>query len=356
MVCRILIGLTAFLSCVLGFAQTPLGVLVAGRSLRADVERMAGNPVHVYNQSVGTLVEYHPYEFDSKHWGRNIAKLYVQYRANSSIVERMEILRAQPISRADAITSLNKNAAAARQPNLPEQPTAHAKNGERLIEYFGAPHYVVLTYQGPNVGSGVARSARYSRELFESVVPATTGDNPAAQSQAGLAATTVPDQLSAVLKPLEALRAHVFTLTLLTPISSANSRTGDVVRAQVVSSDPAQGSIVSGTILRLDCGSSGVPNCVLDFSLDWLTYNGQRIPVVGSLHKLANADGGNVIVRDGNYKTAILNPQIAAAVNHTSMGPHAQVFFEFSANGPTLSFAAGSELQVALNSDFGRPK
>src|SRR5262249_52173323 len=130
MVHKISIGLVVFLTCALGFGQTPLGGLVAGKSVRADVEQVAGKPVQVSNGPLGTLVEYHPYEFDSKHWARSVAKLYVQYRANSTIVERIELFQVQPISRALALTGLNRNAAAAHQPNLPEHPIARGKNGE----------------------------------------------------------------------------------------------------------------------------------------------------------------------------------------------------------------------------------
>jgi hypothetical protein len=39
-----------------------------------------------------------------------------------------------------------------------------------LEEYYGAPHYVVVTYARADTDSGVARTARYSRELFERAV------------------------------------------------------------------------------------------------------------------------------------------------------------------------------------------
>ena len=39
-----------------------------------------------------------------------------------------------------------------------------------LEEYYGAPWFIVLTYTHADEDSGVARSARYSKELFEHVI------------------------------------------------------------------------------------------------------------------------------------------------------------------------------------------
>ena len=147
-------------------AQTPLQGLVAGQSVREDVERIAGKPVQNFSP---TLVEYHPAQFNPRTWSR-VAKLYVQYRPDSPIVERLEILLTQPMTHDEAITSLNHSAANARLWNLPDQPSSRGMNGPRLVEYFGAPYYLAITYQGGDENSGVARIGRYSPALFTSAV------------------------------------------------------------------------------------------------------------------------------------------------------------------------------------------
>jgi len=101
--------------------------------------------------------------------------------------------------------------------------------------------------------------------------------------------------------------------------------------------------------------------CTVDFSVDYMTYNGQTIPVVGNLTALANSKGwphvdeeGNIVTPGGNYLNAISKPAMAAAINHTPMGPHVDVVIEFTSSGPTLTFGAGSQFSIALNSDLGR--
>ncbi len=197
------------------------------------------------------------------------------------------------------------------------------------------------------------------------VVPAppTPSNTPAAQ-------TTAPQgALSDVLRPLEANKSHIFVLRLLTPIDSTSTKAGDTIRAQVISSDPAQGSVVTGTIHGFACTSSGMLKCVVNLSLDFLIHNGQTIPIVANLSAgpgqsaIVNSKGwphvdeeGNVVSQGGNYLDAITKLQVASMMNGKPIGPHPDVFIEMTANGPTLSFAAGSQFMVAMSSDLGRLK
>jgi hypothetical protein len=178
-----LAGLLVLLTSVVCAGQTPIHGLVAGQSVRTDVERVAGKPVVVHTQ---TLVEYQPYAFDPKTWQSNISKMYVQYRVDSPIVERIELLMAQPIKKTDTLKSLEASTTAARQPNMPDQPATRGKNGTRLVEYFGAPYFIVLTFEGPDENSGVSRTARYSKLLFDSTVSSLGADAPRGASSPSL--------------------------------------------------------------------------------------------------------------------------------------------------------------------------
>jgi hypothetical protein len=185
---QLVVVLCLLFSAASAIAQTQLHGLIAGQSVRADVERSAGPPTKFYSQ---TLVEYHP--ANVKVWSINITKLYVQYRVDSPIVERLEVLLARPMNRADAMRNLDISAADSHQPDLPDQPAARGKNGDRLVEYFGPPYYIVLTYQGSDVNSGVARTARYSKELYESAVKLLAGSGvPAANPGSALASRSGP--------------------------------------------------------------------------------------------------------------------------------------------------------------------
>lgn len=133
------------------FAQSNYKDLTPGKSTRSDVDRVLGQPVKQISQ---TLFEYRPNQPTQ-------SKIYFQYRKDSAIVERIEILLVKPRTRADILTVLH----------LPQQPTASRVNSRGVLEeYFGSSFYVVLTYEGAEASSGVARTGRYSRELFDSAI------------------------------------------------------------------------------------------------------------------------------------------------------------------------------------------
>ena len=136
--------------------QTPFHDLTAGVSTRTDVERVMGKPVKEITQ---TLVEYQP----PAEARARVSKVYVQFRKGSMIVERIEALATQPIKRSDVLVNLH----------LAQRPTVTNTDANgRFLEYFGAPSYVVLTYEDQDLEKGISRTARYSRELFEAATAA----------------------------------------------------------------------------------------------------------------------------------------------------------------------------------------
>jgi hypothetical protein len=143
-----------FLGSVTAVAQQPFGTLVAGRSTRAEVEKVLGRPIA---KPSATLVEYAP-----PAGLRAVAsKIYVQYRADSHIADRLESLLWPPQDRRVEL---------ARQ-GITERPAFSRINPRgALEEYYGAPMFIVLTYARADEDGGVARSARYSKELFAHVI------------------------------------------------------------------------------------------------------------------------------------------------------------------------------------------
>src|ERR1700716_3084346 len=77
------------LLCGLCLGQTSYKGLTPGKSTRADVERVLGQPVNTVSE---TLVEYAPPSNPDPARYRVKAKVYVQYRKNSAIVERIAVL------------------------------------------------------------------------------------------------------------------------------------------------------------------------------------------------------------------------------------------------------------------------
>ena len=149
-----IIILFVLLGCAACFGQTAYDGLMPGRSTRADVERVLGQPIRRISE---TLLEYPPPAV----WRQQVSQIFIQYRKNSFIIERIEILTLNAMDRATIIAGLR----------LPPQPIGRRINARGVLEeYFGAPAFFVSTYVGSESASGVARTGRYSRELFESTV------------------------------------------------------------------------------------------------------------------------------------------------------------------------------------------
>ncbi len=79
-----IITLFLLLSCATCFAQTAYNGVTPGKSTRADAERVFAKPVKNVSE---TLVEYSPQPRTSK--------VYVQYRKDSQVTERIEMAGGQ---------------------------------------------------------------------------------------------------------------------------------------------------------------------------------------------------------------------------------------------------------------------
>jgi len=169
---KMLIAVTLLLLiCLTGFTQATYQGLTPGTSTRADVERTLGQPVNKVSQ---TLHEYGP------KWSAR--KIFVQYNA-SAVVERIEVLLADPVSPSDARMYFRFAEAASAPPGgkilndretrraeaLSQQPVATRTRKGKLEEYFGEMYYMVLTHEGEAASSRVNQIGYYSRELFDSV-------------------------------------------------------------------------------------------------------------------------------------------------------------------------------------------
>jgi hypothetical protein len=146
------------------FGQTSFQGLTPGMSMRKDAAKVLGQPVRSISDA---LFEYTP--------PAGIAKVEVEYRGGSEVMERIEVYFLKPISRAALIKKLG----------LPQQAEARKTPAEgSQVEYFGGSLFLVLTYAGADEMSGVSRIGYYSRELFASTVGKSRGarENPGTQS------------------------------------------------------------------------------------------------------------------------------------------------------------------------------
>ena len=88
-----------------------------------------------------------------------IARLEIEYRTGSSVVDRLEVYFVSPISRAALIKKFNRPQQADNKKTNPEQ---------KLVEYFGGSAMLALTYESSDAGSGVSQIGYYSRQLLAS--------------------------------------------------------------------------------------------------------------------------------------------------------------------------------------------
>lgn len=147
------IGFWLLLLAAAGLGQTSFQELTPGRSTRADVDRLLGQPVR---RIKATLFEYQAPE--------GLASVEVEYREGSTVVERIQVFLTHPTQRAALIGRFD----------LPSQGEARKKNalGE-VMDYFGPPALLAFTYaDGAEVG-GVASITYYSRESFNRALDPT---------------------------------------------------------------------------------------------------------------------------------------------------------------------------------------
>jgi hypothetical protein len=136
------------LSSAFCFAQSSFQEITPGSSTRADVAKVFGRPVRSISP---TIVEYAP--------PQGVAKVEVEYRNGSEIVERIEVYFLKPLSRPALV----------QQFGLPQAADKKANAGGALVEYFGGASLLALTYASTEPSSGISHIGYYSRELFQKV-------------------------------------------------------------------------------------------------------------------------------------------------------------------------------------------
>ena len=131
------------------YGETDYKGLKPASSTRTDVEKTLGQ---ASREISATLSQY-----KSDKEGESI---FVQYRRDSNVIERIEVLYSNPIERSLAISTLNLS---------PTSVASQVNAKGRLEEYF-SPNYVVLTYSTAEA-SLVSRVGFYSQALFEKQLP-----------------------------------------------------------------------------------------------------------------------------------------------------------------------------------------
>ena len=155
------------------FGQSAYKGLTPGKSTRAEVERVLGQPVNKVSE---TLVEYAPPSTPDPAPYRVKVKVYVQYRRDSGTVERIAVLvRGEDTNAAPAPywQSFDRSYGQGWQSGLVDA-KVEVKTGTktRLAIYIGEPLFAVYSFTTP-YSYDDDRVEYYSRELYESAVPQT---------------------------------------------------------------------------------------------------------------------------------------------------------------------------------------
>ena len=155
------------LGCMTIYGQTSYKSLTPGKSTRADVERVVGQPLKDVSK---TLVEYKSPEGDGK--------LYVQYRDESptAIARRIELTCSnkacdaiyekfrQSVRYVEFDARMTEPLRKAYDQSIPTYPT-------KVTIYFGAPRFLRLLEHSKSEGEYENKVAFFSPELYENATP-----------------------------------------------------------------------------------------------------------------------------------------------------------------------------------------
>jgi len=169
--------LLILLTAVVSSAQTSYKGLTPGKSTRSEVERVLGRPVKEHSK---TLIEYGPQPLTGR--------IYVQYRTDSAVVERIELVcRLENSTCADFTRSLSLR--------LPEQSETGTLADTKWTMLYGPPHFIVMSGDAAGMtgdSDATSRMAFYSRELYQAQFVRVEEANKAAEIKAEEARRSPP--------------------------------------------------------------------------------------------------------------------------------------------------------------------
>jgi outer membrane protein OmpA-like peptidoglycan-associated protein len=173
--------------------------------------------------------------------------------------------------------------------------------------------------------------------------------------------------LALVLVPVAA--AQDFTVQLTTPLSAANNRKGDPVRATVVTPPVYQGDTLAGQITDTKASKG---QSIVQFTLTSLLHQGVSVPVAGSVTSVANAQGqpgmddqnrpfaaSNAAPAESQAKSRIgsrlggmLGGNAGGAISDASNTPSAPPVpsIKIVSQGPGIELKAGAKLELSVQS------
>jgi hypothetical protein len=245
------------------FAQTAYKGLTPGKSTRVEIERLLGQPVNKVSE---TLLEYRSQPLTGK--------IYVQYRRNSPVVERIEFLcRTENSTCNDLIRSLSL-----RLPD--DKAAAGAANEKKWRILYESPFFVVTSGDtADELTDGnltPARLAFYSRELYEAEFSRVKVANEKAAEDLKKPPPPEPGQITGIVKlngnPVAGATIDLYRMDLSGRLQAKADRHGVFIFF----------GVFSGSYVAVASGPG----------MKWAYVNGLRIPVPAALEIVAEPGDG----------------------------------------------------------------
>jgi hypothetical protein len=315
-----ILALTASLS-----AQTTYQGLTPGQSRRAQVEAVLRAPVR---QVDGATWEHSPLQ--------GTGPIHAQYVAGSDLLDRLQVFFAQPIVRSVMVERVLGN-------RSPENRSADSSGA--LVEYYGAPSYVALTYVGAEESRGVASIAYFSRALYDRTLARPAADGRSDNAKSG----------------------QEFRVRLVTRIDTSSNQAGDPIAAVVLTPQNYANAVLEGQIRESRAGNKIKGRAALGISFDRLRQNGKETPVqaviqsVVSSRGIQNADEeGRIVTKTNRVGATALATGLGAVLGALKGGAKgaaigagvgagaALATIELATDGATVKFEPGSEFVLSV--------
>jgi hypothetical protein len=327
---------------VLGFGtailpgETTYQGLTPGQSRRAHVEAALRTPVR--------QIDGHTWEHAAL---EGTGPIHVQYEPESDRLTRIQVFFLQPILRSVLVERLLRN--------LPAE-TRKLDSSGALVEYFGEPAFVSLTYDSGEEARGATSISYYSRSLYDIM-----------SGRAPVTAVAPAPPSPAAEVPLEIAQDIELRVRLLTPVSTQSSKQGDRIAAEVLSPAAYEGNLIEGVVTEVKRGAKvgGASELALLFAM--LHHRQQIIPVRAELKSVVNSRGvkdadeeGRIVKHSSGLAAALLAGGAGAAIGAVAGGEKGAAIgagtaaaaslaiIQLASNGPNVSLATGSELVLRV--------
>ena len=167
------------------------------------------------------------------------------------------------------------------------------------------------------------------------------------------------------------LNEQIFTVSLLSPISTKNAKESDQIVARVSAPVQFEGAVIEGRVQKVTKAKSG-DKAEIRFSFQTLTWRGQVYPIRAELTDVSNSKGVKNVDEEGvavgkssnkgRIIATLLGSAAGAAIGGAAAGGKGAavgagagaaagllIGIKFTARGPNIEFAPGSQFILKVS-------